>query len=129
MKVIVKPDYASIQPVRDLIEPWLEIWGGDEWGDSMRALHAAAHVDYGFSDEDCALFANKLLEYLFSQKTWIDEEGKTYGLSTVEQEREAKAECRKTRDYWLNGGNLGDKRTIATVRSTIKKLPDWMFEE
>lgn len=125
---IVKPHYASIQPARDLVEPWIDIWGGDEWGDSMRALHDAAHTNYGFSDEDCALFADRLLANLFQQKVWMDEEGVDYNLSSPESEAQARAECRKSRDYWLKGGNLGDAETARIAKETMDQLPTWMFE-
>lgn len=129
INIVIEPSYAAIQSVRDLCEVWIDLWGGDEWGDSMRALHAAAHTNYGFSDEDCALFTTRLLANLLDQKVWMDDEGRDYGLSNDEDEAAAQAECRKIRDYWLKGGNLGDKQTANTAKATMEMLPSWMFGE
>jgi hypothetical protein len=130
MSVKVAPEYASIECVRNLCEPWLEIWGGDEWGESMRDLHGACHTSYGFSDEDCALFASKLFENLAAQKAWMDDEGKGYGLTTPEQNAEAAARCRELRDYWQKGGNLTDwEPAVKAANETLDTVPAWVFGE
>jgi len=123
----IKPVYASIQPVRDLCWPWIDLWGGDEWGDPMRALHAASHIDYGFSDKDCAVLARMLLRNLISQKKWMDERGPEYELSYKENEECVRARCCELREYWRNGGPLGDSETGKISTETIKLMPDWMF--
>jgi hypothetical protein len=125
---IVQPDYSSISVVADICDEWIELWSGDEWGESMRSLHGACHTSYGFSNEDCALFANKLLENLCSQKEWMDEEGDSYGLYEPAHRTEVEKKCRELRDYWLKGGNLGAFGVEhGKAKETIEKLPAWLF--
>jgi hypothetical protein len=47
------------------------------------------------------------------QKAWMDSEGSAYGISNDEDEATAQTKCREIRDYWLKGGNLGDKQTAS----------------
>lgn len=133
----VLPAYASINAVRDICEPWIELWGGDEWGESMRDLHGAAHTSYGLSDEDCATVAEILIRNVIALKEeWI--EGEDYDMWGYGYDDEsgpaALAETRKksseARDYWLKGGNLGDfSRTIQDAKETIEQMPAWLFED
>jgi hypothetical protein len=130
MTVIVTPNYGSISAVRDIAMAWITIWSGDEWGESMHSLHSACHTDYGFSDEDCALFASRLIENLIEQKEWIAVEGRSYGCSDPESEAEAATECRRLRDYWREGGNItGWEPVMAPARQTIDSMPAWLFGE
>lgn len=130
MTVKVTPDYASISCVAALCEPWIELWGGDEWGDSMRNLHGACHTDYGFSDEDCALFASKLFENLMIHKQWVDEEGHSYGFWQADDVESVQAECREIREYWAKGGNLTDwEPAIQAAKATLETIPGWVFGE
>ena len=132
MAVVVTPDYPSIQCIRDLVKPWIELLGGDEWGDSMRSLHSACHTDYGFSDEDCALFASKLFENLEHMKTsgWIDEDGPSYCLFGSAEVAKTQERCREVREYWRKGGNLGDfGPTIGVATKTLDTIPGWIFGE
>lgn len=127
---MIRPNYGAIEAVLDICEPWIEIWGGDEWGDSMFALHSAAQTSHGFYDADCAVLAEILLRNLISQQVWIEQEGHSYGISSPEQEEEARAEATRLRDYWLKGGNLGDfHTTIEDAKSSIDQMPDWMFDD
>lgn len=126
---MIRPQYGAIEAVRDITEPWIAIWDGDEWGESMWSLHGATHTSYGLSDEDCATVAEILLRNLIEQREWMEEEGKSYGLSEPEQEVKARKEATRLRDYWLKGGNLGDfHTTIEDAKSSIDQIPAWMFE-
>lgn len=123
-------DYIAISTLVECCEPWIDLWGGDEWGENMRNLAGACHTDYGFSDQDCALFAGKLLENLIAQKEWMDDEGRDYGLSEPDEEARVRAEAREKRDYWLKGGNLGDwADSPAKAKAVVDKLPRWMFND
>lgn len=124
----VQPNYYSIEAVRNICEPWIQLWDGDEWGDSMWNLHGACHTSYGFSDEDCALFASKLLENLVSQKEWAVDEGADYGFANQDEIAHVQLEARKQRDYWLNGGNIQSDYAVQAATETISKLPKWLFE-
>lgn len=125
----MSPTYGAINAVRDICEPWIEIWSGDEWGESMRDLHGAAHTSYGLSDEDCATLAEILLRNVIAMHKWVEFEGHDYGLSTPEQEVQARAEATRLRDYWLKGGNLGTWGTTAEdAKAVIDTMPDWMFD-
>ena len=124
-KISVVPRYGSISAIRDICEPWIDYWSGDEWGESMVNLHGAAKTSYGFSDEDCALFAGKLLENLIVAKEWADEYKQDKGYKEKVQ-----AEARGSRDYWLAGGNLGDWGTTKEdAKSVIDQMPAWLFGE
>lgn len=124
----IQPTYASIECVRDICEPWIQHWGGDEWGESMYSLHSAAHTSYGFSDEDCALFAAKLLENLCDQKEWIVDEGKDYGFCEPDEIAAVQAKCRELRDYWRKGGNLSSwEPAVKAANTTVDTLPGWLF--
>ena len=130
MTINVQPSYPSIKCVCDVVEPWIDLLGGDEWGDSMRSLHGACHTDYGFSDEDCALFASKLFENLEHMKTtgWIDEDGPSYCLFTPDDVAATQQRCREIREYWRKGGNLGDfGDTVKTATETLDQMPSWVF--
>lgn len=129
MSVKVTPDYASISSVRDICEPWISQWGGDEWGESMANLHGACHTDYCFSDEDCALFASKLIENLEVMKLWVDTEGQGYGFDEPVDIEAAQQQCREARDYWLKGGNIQSEHCIAKAKETIDTMPGWLFGE
>lgn len=124
MATRVKPHYASIESIRDIIEPWIELHGGDEWGESMRDLHGAAKTSYGFSDEDCALFAEKLLENL-ELLVEYDGVGGPYERDPVDIEQ-ARKEAREAREYWRGGGNIASYADVAI--ETIDSLPTWLFE-
>lgn len=130
MSVEVQPTYASIACVVDLCEPWIEIWSGDEWGESMDALARACHTDYGFSDEDCALFASKLFENLEAQKDWVLAEGYQYDFWEEDRVSAAEEKCRELREYWKKGGNLTDwEPAIQAANETLKVIPGWVFGE
>ena len=126
--ILVTPAYASINAVADICEPWIELWGGDEWGESMLNLQGACHTNYGFSDEDCALFASKLIENLVTQREWMLYEGWAYGFMEPDALESARKRCRELRDYWLQGGNLKDERSAADAKATIDTMPTWLFE-
>jgi hypothetical protein len=132
MAIRVAPNYCAINAVRDIVEPWIELWGGDEWGESMRSAHSAAHTSYGFTDEDCAIFAEKLLENILFMKEFWDNNGEGlwgYSFDEIDGARalaDARAESTKARDYWLEGGNLkGDTGAV----DLIAQLPEWLFED
>jgi hypothetical protein len=121
---MIRPKYGAIESVRDICEPWVEIWSGDEWGESMQDLLGASHTSYGLADDDCAIVAEILLRNLIAGKEWADE----YDIDP-EVEADARAESTRLRDYWLKGGNLGDfHTTIEDAKSSIDQMPDWMFE-
>ncbi len=134
-RITVKPEYVSINAVRDIAEPWIDLWGGDEWGESMRDALGASHTSYGFTDEDCATIAEILINNLIPMYDWAHDYGSGpwgYGWDAEDGER-AVAETRKTareaRDYWLNGGNLGDWADgPVKAKETIDQLPNWLFE-
>jgi hypothetical protein len=126
-EVKITPDYQSINAVTDICEPWIEIWSGDEWGESMSSLHSACHTSYGFSDEDCALLASVLIRNLEIMKEWINNEGRLYGLHVPEDIAEAQEKSRNLREYWRDGGNLS--YPTQSVTETIDSLPGWMFGE
>lgn len=127
---MIRPTYGAIEPVRDICEPWVEIWSGDEWGESMEGLLAASHTSYGLDDADCALIAAILLRNVIAQHEWMEEEGHSYGLSMPDDEEQARKEATESRDYWLKGGNLGSfHTTIEDAKSSIAQMPDWMFNE
>jgi hypothetical protein len=120
----VRPKYGSIEAVRAIVKPWINV-EGTEWGESMRGLHKAAHTDYGFSDEDCALFAEKLLENLAAAKEWLVDDG----YYSEEELAPARVEASRVRNYWLKGGNLGDwSTTIEDAKFVIDQMPNWFFE-
>lgn len=126
MSIRVIPKYGAIEAARDICEPWIHAWGGDEWGDSMYNLHGAAHTDYGFSDEDCALFAQKLIDNLIAARDNVLEND----IATEQEMQLAAEEAAKQRDYWLAGGNLGDWGTTKSdAKSVIDQLPGWLFGE
>lgn len=128
MSYQVPPNYASISFVADVCEPWIDLYGGDEWGESMEALHRACHTSYGFSDDDCALFASKLLENLVHQHQWMEEEGYQYGLVEPEDQQRTEERCRGIRAHWLDGGNFsGDAVTMHLAEEVNKNLPSWLF--
>lgn len=130
MGIKIQPKYASINLVTDLCEPWIELWAGDEWGESMEALHRACHTSYGFSDEDCARLASILFENLEFMKGWMDDEGHDYGLTSDEDEAEVQAKCREIRDYWRKGGNLSHwYPAVTAAQETLKTIPAWIFGE
>lgn len=130
LTIKVEPDYISISAIADICEPWIEIWSGDEWGESLRAAHSATHTDYGLSDEDCATIAEIVVRNVIEQKVWMDEEGRDYELSSDELEATAAQEAREQRDYWLKGGNLGEWRGAPDIaKRTIDQLPGWLFGE
>ena len=94
----------------------------------MQNLHGACHTDYGFSNEDCALFAFKLIENLQIQWIWMLEEGHNYGFMCPENLEATRIETKKRRDYWLAGGNLGDWGPVkAQAKRTIDTMPEWLF--
>lgn len=135
-EIEVRPQYASINAVADICEPWIDLWGGDEWGESMSALHSACHTSYGFSDEDCALFASRLINnliatapdsYEYSGGFWGYGWDGTDGRAALEQTR---AKCQEAREYWLSGGNMGCWGTSAEdAKHVIDQMPSWLFEE
>lgn len=127
--VRVTATYASINCVSDICEPWIELWGGDEWGESMSGLHAACHTSYGFSDEDCALFATKLIENLEYQREWA-EDNPDYSYWGSERMAQAQARCRELREYWLKGGNLTNfEPAVTAATNTLATMPSWLFGE
>lgn len=129
MTVIITPQYASINAAADIAEPWIQLWSGDEWGESMTSLHGACHTSYGFTDEDCALFASKLWENLLAQKNWVDTEGRTYGFWEPVQIAATQERCRELRDYWKQGGNIKQEPYISAANETLDTIPAWVFGE
>jgi hypothetical protein len=127
----IPANYSSIEPVRDICEEWINLWGGDEWGESMYGLHGASQTSYGLTDEDCAKVAEIMLENVIHQHKWMVEEGEPhYGLSPREEEERVEAKCRQLREYWREGGNLrgfGDNAEKST--KMVDQLPPWMFGE
>lgn len=124
----IPPGYVEINTVVNICSPWIALWSGDEWGESMRDLKGACHTSYGFVDEDCALFAERLYAYLLAQKEWVDAEGEGLGMWEPEPVARTQAEARKRRDYWAKGGNLGDWADgPAKAQAMIAQMPDWLF--
>lgn len=128
-KVKVIPRYASINAIRDICEPWIAQWGGDEWGESMQNLHGAAHTSYGLSDEDCATVAEILVREVVRMKDWVDTEGQGLEMDDPDDMAATRAEATRARDYWLGGGNIKSEPHITDARETIETMPTWMFEE
>jgi hypothetical protein len=89
----------------------------------MHALHRACHVDHGFSYEDCALFASKLLENLTAQYELTE----YYEDVNAPEYDEVRRLARIKRDYWLSGGNLKDEASRRIAAKTLADLPDWLF--
>lgn len=123
----IEPKYAAINAVSGIAEPWIELWSGDEWGESMQSLHGACHTSYGFSDEDCALFASRLWVNLMEQYEWVITEGKSYGFWDPDNVKRTQERCRELRDYWLAGGNLKDDASRAEAKAVIEQMPEWVF--
>lgn len=120
-KIKILPSYAAIESIRNICEPWIEM-EGTEWGEVMLGLHTASQTSYGFSDEDCALFASKLLENLNLGEEFFFE------YYDEEEIKFAQEGSRQSREYWLKGGNLGDwANTIEEAKSSIEQVPDWIF--
>lgn len=120
--LVVDPDYISSEFVRDVCEPWIKIWSGDEWGESMESLHSAAKTCYGFTDEDCALFATRLLANLIDQREWVIEDGINYGFAQPVDIFYAQNRASGARDYWSRGGNLG-----RGAPNLLDSLPPWFY--
>jgi hypothetical protein len=126
----VQPDYASINAVKSICRPWIEIWSGDEWGDVMHPLYDAIHTDYGLSDEDVAQLTQILCDNVVSMHEWMLNEGMDYGVCTEEDMENAAKEARESRDYWLNGGNLTSfDHAKRVAKETVDTLPRWLFGE
>lgn len=137
-EVKVFPTYESINAVRDVCEPWIELWGGDEWGESMRDLHGACHTSYGFTDEDCALFASRLIENLIASAPDSYEYGGGFwgygwddvnGRKALEQTRER---AREARDEYLNPDKWPYTKypeMYENIQETFNSMPSWLFEE
>jgi hypothetical protein len=71
-----------------------------------------------------------LLENLLEMRTWMDEAGISYGLTSPEDEAPVKERCRELREYWSKGGNLtGSEHSIKVATETLETLPGWMFGE
>lgn len=119
----VPPRYPAIETIRDISEPWINIWSGDEWGESMSALHTACHPDYGFSNEDCAVMAQMLWDNLMSAKEWADDyhDDEEATLEAIELAKIAKA------DWLEGGGHGGDAAELA--KNCIDQMPGWVFGE
>jgi hypothetical protein len=123
----VRPQYGAIESIRDICEPWVELWAGDEWGESMHGLLNASHTSYGLTDEDCAVVADILLRNVIAAREWASE----YHDSPEDKEAEVRArrEATEMRDYWLKGGNLGEwSTTIEDAKSSIEQMPGWFFD-
>lgn len=129
-EVSVKPTYAAIESLRDICEPWIALYQGDEWGDSMWQLHGASVTSHGMSDEDCAIVVALLWRNIEIQKDWADQDGWSNELVESGGIANAQAKASEARSYWLKGGNLGDfANTIADAKETIDQLPGWVFGE
>lgn len=132
----VKPSYGAINAVRDICLPWIRLHGGDEWGESMSALYSACHTNYGFTDEDCALFASKLYDNLISMVHWLIMDGEPpwgYGYDELNGRAalaKTQDQAAEAREYWLKGGNLGDWGTTKDdAKAVIDQMPKWLFED
>lgn len=120
----VNPSYGSIEPVREVCEVFMDLWSGDEWGESMAALHSAGHTDYGMSDEDCAVVTGMLLKYIIEQKGWMETEGRVACLWDQDEFEEAQKHCAEIRDRWLKEDFEPTRKEAEEI---LAKLPDWMF--
>lgn len=136
MAIEVKPSYGSINAVRDICEPWIELHGGDEWGESMRDAHGASHTSYGFTDEDCATIAQIMINNLLVMMKWLIADGvPPWGYGYDEESgrtalARTQSEAAESRDYWLNGGNLGEWGTTKDdAKHVIDQMPIWLFED
>lgn len=127
--VVITAEYASINAVREICKVWIDLWGGDEWGESMDALYQASHTSYGLSDGDCARVTRILWKNLQSQKEWMDDEGHEYFDFSDEDMERVYEETRRMRDYWRNGGNLGPGPDADIGTATIASMPRWLFGE
>jgi hypothetical protein len=131
----IEPAYSAIEAVRDILKPWIELWGGDEWGDSMSALHSAGHTSYGLDDADCALVTEILARNVLSMPKFYEEVGEPiwgYGWGPDDGPvalANTRKESREARDYWLEGGNIKSERSKDSAKNAILALPDWMFED
>jgi hypothetical protein len=134
MPLEIDPSYGPVNAVRGICKPWIELQGGDEWGDSMFSLYQACHTNHGFDYEDCALFASKLYDNLMAMIYWLIRDGESpWGYGYDEEDgRLALAETQglaaEARDYWLNGGNLNEDYD-GKAKSVIDQMPAWLFED
>lgn len=125
--VVILPTYGSLHVIKEICEPWIEAWSGDEWGEVMSPLAHAIHIDYGLSDEDLAVLAKILWKNINEQNDWMIEEGRSYGLDEPEYRNRAAAECRKVRDRWTTEETWGPTKEAA--KATLDSLPSWVFED
>jgi hypothetical protein len=136
MALKVPPKYGAINAVSDICLPWIELHGGDEWGESMLNLHRACHTNYGFTNEDCALFAGKLYDNLVNMVYYLVTDGEApwgYGHDEESGRRALAAtqrQAREARDYWLSGGSpSSNETTMANAKIVIDQMPRWLFED
>lgn len=125
--VEVFPCYVSIGFARDVAEPWIDLLSGCEWGEVASALHTACHTDYGFSDEDCALFASRLLENII---ICIENGDHLYFIEDNEEISSVQKKCKEKANFWLSGGyyaSIAKDEEKKIVEQTLNSLPKWMF--
>ena len=120
--MIIEPRFGQIETIRGICQPWITQWGGDEWGDSMYSLHAAAQTCYGLDDNDCAILAKMLIENIISMHEWVQVEGKDLGFWDPDNVAATQSECRERRAYWLKCAPEDATKVLASV-------PRWMFGE
>lgn len=132
----VDANYSAINAVRDICEPWIELHGGNEWGESMRDALGASHTSYGFTDEDCATIAQIMINNLLSMIGWLIRDGEgPWGYGYDEEDgrlalAQTQAEAAESRDYWLAGGNLGTFGDSGDkAKAVIDQMPIWLFED
>ncbi len=135
--VTVAADYAAINAARDIAKPWIELWGGDEWGESMRDAIGASHTSYGFTDEDCATIAQIMINNLICDEMTefvLDYSGGLWGPGYDSEDgekalEETQTEARESRAYWLEGGNIKSEHCQKMAKELIDQLPGWLFGE
>lgn len=137
-KITVEPHYDCIQAVRSVCKPWIEMWSGDEWGESMRNALGACHTSYGFSDEDCAAIAEILINNLLPMYEWAYEysdglwgygwDGEEGGAKVLAKTRK---EASKVREECLNRDQWPYTKypeSYDRVEKLFASMPSWLFE-
>lgn len=127
-RLYIPASYVGINTAVNICEPWVELWAGDEWGESMHALIQASHTDYGLSDADCAAVAEILTRNVIDMHGWANsEEGRDYFDADDVTLTRVREEATEAREYWLFGGNLRQETEHPDAVAVIRQLSDWMF--